>query len=142
MKIPPIHTFNRPLIALVTLMVWNTPADGVSAPCLAVNLDEVTAKISPTQAVVTRDSGHNLLFGKLVNVNPLPQELQMNFTGSGHLAAEGTALPLSGTDPKAINSLAKPRKIVPIASPVHGVSADFKYILPGYSVTVLQMNLQ
>jgi alpha-N-arabinofuranosidase len=93
-------------------------------------------------AVVTRDSTRQLLFVKLVNVNPQPEELQLNFTGAGHLAPDGTAITLSGTDPKAVNSLAEPQKIVPVTSPVHGVSTAFKYTLPGYSVTVLQLNLQ
>ena len=63
----------------------------------------------------------------------------MKIEGVRRLARRGTAIVLAGEKLTDENSLAEPKKVAPVTSPLRGVGASFDHTFPPYSLTVLRL---
>ena len=88
---------------------------------------------------ITRDSAKKRLYLKLVNASTTPQPLEINLAGA-KLAETGKLISLSAHDTQATNTLEKPTEIVPIETPLHGVSDHLHHTLPGLSIQVIELD--
>ncbi len=88
---------------------------------------------------VTRDTKTGRLYIRLVNTAGTAQRVRITLSGAKSVSATGTAWTLSGADPTETNTIHDPTRIVPVASPLSGVSRDFIDIMAPYSVRVLQV---
>lgn len=88
----------------------------------------------------TRDSQTGRIFVKVVNRNGAPQPVTIALTGVTTVASEGTAIVLKGDSLDATNTLADPKRIVPVTEKVGGLSANFTREFPALSITVLELD--
>ena len=88
---------------------------------------------------ITRDSAKKRLYLKLVNASTTPQPIEIDFDGA-KLAATGTLISLSAHDTQATNTLEKPTEIVPVETPLHGVSSHLHHTVPGLAIQVIQVD--
>ncbi len=87
----------------------------------------------------TRDSKSGTIFVKVVNRGAAAQSVQLTVGGVTSVEPSGEAVVLSGSGPADTNSIADPKHIVPAASKIDGVSANFTRAFPPYSITVLEL---
>ena len=88
---------------------------------------------------ITHDSTKKRLYLKLVNASTTPQPVEINLPGA-KLAETGKLISLSAHDTQATNTLEKPTVIVPLETPLHGVSDHLHHTLPGLSIQVLELD--
>jgi alpha-N-arabinofuranosidase len=93
---------------------------------------------TPVQGSATRDSRTGEIFLKLVNPQATAEPLNIQIKGVGSLASKADAITLSG-NPEDSNSMAQPRKIVPVTTTVQHLKPDFAYTLPPDSIVVLRL---
>lgn len=99
---------------------------------------KVTWADTPVQGCATRDSKTGEIFLKLVNPEATPQALPIALKDVAGLKSTAAALTLAGK-PEDTNSIAEPRKIIPVTSTFEGVKSSFVYTLPPTSVVVLKL---
>ncbi|MCU1260227.1 MAG: alpha-N-arabinofuranosidase [Bryobacterales bacterium] len=87
----------------------------------------------------TRDSKTGTIYVKVVNRAGTPQPVRLEIAGLAGLERKGQMITLKGDGPDDTNSISAPAKIVPVTTPVDGISDKFSQTFPAYSVTVLQM---
>jgi alpha-N-arabinofuranosidase len=106
------------------------------------NIGDEILKVTPTgtsvQAAVTRNSSTHEIFIKLVNPDETPAPLAITFDGGGMLSPTGTAITLAA-DPLATNSIDDPKKVIPVTTPVTGISSTFTYTVPAHAILVLKL---
>jgi alpha-N-arabinofuranosidase len=85
----------------------------------------------------TRDSKKHLVYVKIVNALSTSQEVTITTQG-GTVGTDGTKAVLKG-DPKAMNTLEEPSKVVPVSTSVHEFGGSFRQTLEPYSITVLTL---
>jgi len=90
---------------------------------------------------VTRDSAKKRLYLKLVNASSTPESVDIDFPGA-KLAETGTLISLSAHSTQATNTIDQPNQIVPVESPLHGVSNHLRHTVPGYAIQVIQVDEQ
>jgi len=88
-------------------------------------------------ASATRNSKTGAVYVKLVNALPTSVDVAFDFKG-GSIRSDGT-MTLLTADPKAINSIAEPTKVVPAVSALRGLGNSFRQTLPPHSVVVLSL---
>jgi alpha-L-arabinofuranosidase len=91
---------------------------------------------------VTRDSETGTVYIKLVNMSGAAQTVHISLAGVSAVSPTGTAVVLSGANPKDTNTLHDPTKIVPVTSTVDKLGKSFDYALAPYSVSVLKVQTQ
>jgi alpha-N-arabinofuranosidase len=89
---------------------------------------------------VTRDAGKGVVFLKLVNASSAAQAVKISLVGTT-LKNSAKLTTLSAETTAATNSIADPRRVVPVESTVK-VGKDFTRTVPGYSVQVLELGVQ
>jgi alpha-N-arabinofuranosidase len=87
----------------------------------------------------TRDSKTGTIYVKVVNRAGTPQPVRLEIAGLAGLERKGQMITLKGDGPDDTNSISAPAKIVPVTTPVDGISDKFSQTFPAYSITVLQM---
>ncbi len=89
---------------------------------------------------VTRDVAKGVVYVKLVNASSAKQDVKISLAG---VNVKGTAklISLSAATTAATNSIADPKRVVPVESAVK-VGKEFTRTLPGYSVEVLELSTQ
>ncbi len=90
---------------------------------------------------ITRDSNKKRLYLKLVNASSTPQNLELDFPGA-KLAATGKLVSLTAHDTQATNTLQQPTQIVPVDTPLQGVTNRLHHTVPGYSIQIIQLDEQ
>jgi alpha-N-arabinofuranosidase len=90
---------------------------------------------------ITRDSAKKRLYLKLVNASSTPLNLELDLPGV-KLAATGKLVSLSAHDTQATNTLQQPNQIVPVETPLAGVSNHLHHTVPGCSIQVIQFDEQ
>jgi len=103
--------------------------------------DEILATASLETAVqgcATRDSRTGEIFLKLVNPQATPETLKIDIQGITSIASKAVAVTLAG-DPDDSNSMAQPRKVVPVTATVRHVRPQFDYAMPPHSIVVLKL---
>ena len=91
---------------------------------------------------VSRDSAKGTVYLKLVNVGGSAQPVQINIQGAANIADEATSVVLSSANAKDTNTIAEPKKIVPVTTKVKGIGPKFQQMLPPHSVTVLEIEVR
>ena len=89
----------------------------------------------------TMNTAKKQLYLKLVNASSEPQAVQLAIPDV-HVAANAKLIRLSAHDTQETNSIDAPNRLVPVESTLHDVSSKFSLTLPGYSIQVLQIDLQ
>ena len=103
--------------------------------------DEILSTASLETAVqgcATRDGQTGEIFLKLVNPQATAEPLNIKIKGLASVASKAGAVTLTGK-PDDSNSITQPGRIVPVATTVRGVKADFIYTLPPHSIVVLKL---
>jgi alpha-N-arabinofuranosidase len=90
---------------------------------------------------ITRDSAKKRIYLKLVNASSDALPIEVAFPGA-KLAATGKLISLSARDTQATNTLQKPTEIVPVESPLQGVSDHLRHTVPGYAIQIIQLDEQ
>jgi alpha-N-arabinofuranosidase len=89
----------------------------------------------------TEDTAKKRLYLKMVNAASTPQMLAIDLNGA-KVANNARLTSLSAHDTQATNSIDAPDRIVPVESTLHDVSSKFEHTLPGFSIQVIQIDLQ
>lgn len=87
----------------------------------------------------SKDTKTGVVYLKLVNTLDKPQPVQINLKGITSVAANAKVTFITGEKPEDTNSIADPKKIVPIKNTISGVKPNFEHTLPPYSVSILQL---
>jgi alpha-N-arabinofuranosidase len=90
---------------------------------------------------VTKDTRKKKLYVKLVNALSTPQDVEIKLDGA-KVAKTGKLTTLSAAGTQATNTMDGPKNIAPVESALKDVSSDFHHTMPGYSIQVLEMDLQ
>jgi alpha-L-arabinofuranosidase len=93
----------------------------------------------PRRCSASRDSSTGTIYVKVVNRGGTPQSVHVSVSGVAAVQPSGNIVTMSGSGPADTNSITQPVKIVPVTSPVDGLSADFTREFPPYSISVLQL---
>lgn len=93
------------------------------------------------QGTVTRDSKSGLVYVNVVNPLETARPLQIEIKGARTVASTAEVETLAGS-PDATNSLAEPRKVVPVTSQLSDTGPSFTYPLAPYSITVLKLKTE
>jgi len=89
----------------------------------------------------SRDSKSKEIILKVVNSADKSISADVQIDGNKRIARRGTQIVLAGEKLTDENSLAEPRKVAPIASPLRGVGEAFTRTFPPYSFTVLRLKV-
>ena len=87
----------------------------------------------------TRDSKTGEIYLKIVNRAATPQPIRVELSGIASVDPKGQTIAIAASSPTDTNSIAEPTKIVPVTTPVDGLSTTFTRTFPPYSITVLVM---
>jgi alpha-L-arabinofuranosidase len=74
---------------------------------------------------------------KAVNPYAVPVATTFNLVGVNSIASTGTVIQLTSANPMDENSLTAPAKILPVTNSISGLSPNFVYTLPAYSLSVI-----
>ncbi len=89
----------------------------------------------------TFNSKNHHLFVKLVNASSMSQTVQINLNGATRVHNVATVTTLGGNTTEETNSIAEPRRIVPVVSSVSNAAVTFTHTLPRYSIQILEIDL-
>jgi alpha-L-arabinofuranosidase len=90
---------------------------------------------------ITRDSAKKRLYLKLVNASSTPQPLEIDFDGA-KLAPTGKLVSLTAHSTQATNTLQQPTQIVPVETPLNGITNHLHHTIPAYAIQVIQIDEQ
>jgi alpha-N-arabinofuranosidase len=106
--------------------------------------DGVTTNPSSKQpglyVTASRDQKAGEIILKVVSNASAPIAADVKLEGIQQTARRGTMILLAGAKLTDENSLAEPRKVVPVTSALRGVSTSFQHTFAPYSLTVLRLN--
>ena len=88
----------------------------------------------------TRDSKTGTIYLKLVNPMGTSQDIRLEIKGAASVASEGESVVMKADNPSDTNSLAEPRKIVPVTARESGFGARFTRTLAPYSINILKIS--
>jgi len=89
---------------------------------------------------VTRDAAKGIVYLKLVNASSAAQAVKVSLSGT-NVKGNAKLISLSAATTAATNSIADPKRVVPVESAVK-VSKEFTRTVPGYSVEVFELSVQ
>ncbi|HWA10485.1 MAG TPA: alpha-L-arabinofuranosidase C-terminal domain-containing protein [Opitutaceae bacterium] len=89
---------------------------------------------------VTRDSKTGVIYLKIVNPLGTPQAVHVEIQGARSVAAKGESVIMKADSPEETNSLAEPKKIVPVTAAESGLGASFTRTLAPYSINILKLS--
>jgi len=89
---------------------------------------------------VTRDAAKGVVYVKLVNASSAKQEVKISLAGA-NVKGSAKLISLSAATTAATNSIADPKRVVPVESTVKA-GKEFTRTLPGYSVEVLELGVK
>jgi hypothetical protein len=87
----------------------------------------------------TRDSKTGTIYIKVVNRADTAQDVHITVSGVSSVASTGRIVTMSGSGPADTNSMADPKKIIPVAADLSGLSTDFMHSFAPFSVNVLEL---
>ena len=91
---------------------------------------------------VTRDAAKGIVYLKMVNASSKAQDLKISLDGAKDVKPTAKLVRLSAATTEATNTIADPKRVVPVESVVKGVSKEFTRTVPGYSIDVLELGVQ
>ena len=90
-------------------------------------------------SVATRDTAKGVVYLKIVNAGAASQTVTIDLKGATTVAPQGTAVVLTSEKPTDTNTITDPMKVVPVTTPIDGVSKTFARTFAPYSITVLTL---
>jgi alpha-N-arabinofuranosidase len=91
---------------------------------------------------VTKDAAKGIVYLKLVNASSAAQPLKISLDGVKAVKGSAKLVSLSAATTAATNSIADPKRVVPMESTVTGVAKEFTRTVPGYSIQILEIGVQ
>jgi alpha-N-arabinofuranosidase len=88
---------------------------------------------------VTSDPAKGAMYLKLVNASSVAQPVEVELTGESSIANTGTLVTLTGVGPAQTNTIAAPKRIVPVQTTLTNVREKFTHTVPPYSIQVLAL---
>jgi len=125
----------------------NIPTADRAMPAATARRGGAAAQPAPTRKVptlfysATRDTKAGKIYLKIINTAAAPQPVQIEVTGAD-IKPTGQATLLSTPKVDDTNSITDPDKVAPLTASVGGLGASFTRPFPGFSVTVLELDLQ
>ncbi len=115
-------------------------ADGVKAYLDGKLVQESRRRpVSMLYAAAGRDERKHELVLQVVNPFGTPQTTRVTLDGARKVAGHADLTVLSDPDPSAENTLDQPDRLAPHRSRIDGVSSDFTYTAPAYSLSTLRI---
>jgi alpha-N-arabinofuranosidase len=108
------------------------------------NLGDVIVNLTPSQTPdeifysATRSSKIGTIYLKVVNRSSTAVPIQINLGGAKTVSPDGEMIQITA-DPQAANSIEEPKKVVPVTTKLHELSAHFTQTFAGNSLTVLKI---
>jgi alpha-N-arabinofuranosidase len=90
----------------------------------------------------TKDPDKGVLYLKLVNASSIPQPVDLKLTGASSIGGAARVISLSAKTTQDTNTITDPKHIVPEEQTIRGVKDSFTYMLPKYSIQVLEVKLK
>ena len=90
--------------------------------------------------VATRDSRTGTIYLKMVNPLGTPQDVRLEIKGASSVAPDGESVIMKADSLSDTNSLAQPRKIVPVTARESGFGPSFTRTLAPYSINILKIS--
>jgi alpha-N-arabinofuranosidase len=91
---------------------------------------------------VTKDLAKGMIYLKLVNGASTPRELKVVLDGAGSVKPTAKLVTLSAPSTAATNSIADPKRVVPVETTVKGIGKEFTRTVPGNSIEVFDIPVQ
>jgi alpha-N-arabinofuranosidase len=91
---------------------------------------------------VTRDPAKGVMYLKLVNASSNAQSIQVELKGATSIANTGTLITLTGASLAQTNTIAMPKRIVPVQTTLSNAGQKFSYSVPAYSIQVLELQVK
>ena len=98
----------------------------------------VSSQETPVQASATRDSKTGTIFLKMVNPDAEAQSLNVSVQGVTSVVGKASATTLAA-DLEELNSIDRPRNVVPVQTALQDLRPAFSYRLPAHSIVVLKL---
>jgi alpha-N-arabinofuranosidase len=86
----------------------------------------------------THDAATGMIYLKVVNMAETPQPVQIALQGAAEAAASGQSIVLTSASAQDANSLAEPKKVVPVTAPAEDLGKAFTRTFAPHSITVLE----
>jgi alpha-N-arabinofuranosidase len=94
----------------------------------------------PVQYSATQDSKTGMIYLKLVNFKGAAQPVNITLNGVTSISQPASVETLSANSLTDTNTMADPKKIVPVDSTIQDIKPVFTYTLSPYSITIIQMH--
>jgi alpha-N-arabinofuranosidase len=91
---------------------------------------------------VTNDPAKGAVYLKLVNASSDAQPIKIELNGATSIAKTGTLVTLTGANPAQTNTIAMPKRIVPVQTTLSNTGQKFDYSVPAYSIQVLELQVK
>ena len=132
------------LIGYDALSSYGSPgyyAQGMFAKYLGTEVPVSSANAVPERFFysVTRDPAKGAMYLKLVNASSVAQPIEVELSGASNIASTGTLVTLTGASLAQTNTIAAPKRIVPIQTTLPNIGKKFTHTVPPYSVQVLDL---
>ena len=132
------------LIGYDALSSYGSPgyyAQGMFAKYLGTEVPASSANAVPERFFysVTRDPAKGAMYLKLVNASSVAQPIEVELSGASNIASTGTLVTLTGASLAQTNTIAAPKRIVPIQTTLPNIGKKFTHTVPPYSVQVLDL---
>jgi alpha-N-arabinofuranosidase len=117
--------------------IWHQSAkkrNGVEQPA-------ATREVKSLFYSAMRDTKNGKLIVKIVNRADTAQPVKIEISGA-NIASRGSATVLKAKNRDATNSLAEPKKVVPVTEKVHGLGTSFTRTYPPCSITILELDVK
>ena len=106
---------------------------------LGSNRTETQPTAGPMYTVSSRDAKTGDIILTVVNSSSQSQTAQISLLGHPVVQSQGTVTTLTAPSLNAENSFTHPKNVAPVTRTLTGISDDFLYSFPKYSVTVIHI---
>ena len=92
-----------------------------------------------SSASAARSEKGDVLALKVVNFAPFAVKTKIGIAGMGKLSRTARTVMLTGSDLKLENTAEQPNRVVPMSGQRDGIAAEFMYVFPAYSYTIIEI---
>ena len=117
----------------------NMPLQKVPATKKDSAAGHIAGPVPTLFSVTTKDTKTGNIYIKVVNTVGNSQTVSIQLEGVKTISSKAQAITLKSGKTDDTNSIKEPQKIVPVTTSFKGVSKNFSYNFPAYSVTVIKL---
>ena len=117
----------------------NMPLQQVPTSAKDSAAGHIASPVPTLFSVTTKDSKTGTIYIKVVNTINTSQQVSIRLEGLKKISSKAQAITLKSDKPEDTNSIKEPQKIIPVITSVNGVSKNFSYKFPAYSVTFIKL---